>query len=453
MSRQSVIQFEFQQSLVQESDRSPWSEKVSVSVRLFAEAITSGWYRNQFSSRGNDFVVLLAIAMHARPLQGDDLAMLVGLKMALPEDAGRLYTRISDVALADELGMSRITIARAVRNLAERKSITILEIPERLTAFRDSHGRFNGTRVYLVAGDILNNILEKNVKMVSLSENKNRGYEVNQGHRGVNVNIPVDHHKSKKTIRVPDLCINLKEEKEEDEASMSFERRVFAYFAWRKGYLEYRPTHKERVALKRLFEDSFSLDQVLTGIDEAFDRATLPRYFTHCAAITRDLFISQQENRISEQRQVSTRKPEALQETDSSESLSNCSIEPELLKAIEVYQSSGRQISKDLLLRFRMMVKCCDIAARANGSTGGDWLADALTRAFGVAQPKNIINYADATLRDWIEHGQNQKYPGQRRKLKLSSEKSDVKTQEPAAHAGIRRYLEEHGGIQSGERD
>jgi hypothetical protein len=151
---QRVLQFEYQQSLVQETDRSGWSEIVTVSIRLLSEAITSGWYRLQFANRGNDFVILLAIAMHARPLKGDDLIMLVNLHMATQEDEGRLYARVSDAALADELGMSRMTIARATRRLAEDKSIHMVEIPEKLFAFRDSRGRFNGKKVYLIAGDI-----------------------------------------------------------------------------------------------------------------------------------------------------------------------------------------------------------------------------------------------------------------------------------------------------------
>src|SRR5512145_1465221 len=118
MSQQRILQFEYQQSLVQESDRPGWSEEISVSVRILSEALTSGWYRERFGSRGNDFVILLAIAMHARPLKGDDLELLVRLGMATPQDEDRLYARVSDVALADELGMSRMTIARATERLA-----------------------------------------------------------------------------------------------------------------------------------------------------------------------------------------------------------------------------------------------------------------------------------------------------------------------------------------------
>src|SRR4030065_158556 len=104
MTQQRVLQFEYQQSLVQDSDRPGWSEEVTVSVRLLSDALTSGWYRERFGNKGNDFVILIAIAMHARPLKGEDLALLVGLGMATPEDDGRLYARVTDLALADELG-------------------------------------------------------------------------------------------------------------------------------------------------------------------------------------------------------------------------------------------------------------------------------------------------------------------------------------------------------------
>jgi predicted glycosyltransferase len=46
----------------------------------------------------------------------------------------------NDLALADELGVNRKNIARSTERLVEEKSIGILEIPEDLTAFSESHG-------------------------------------------------------------------------------------------------------------------------------------------------------------------------------------------------------------------------------------------------------------------------------------------------------------------------
>ena len=197
MTQQRVLQFEYQQSLIQDSDHSGWSENVTVSVRLHSEAITSGWYRTQFAGRGNDFVILLAIAMHARPLKGDDLKMLVNLHMATLEDEGRLYARVSDVALADELGMSRMTIARAERRLAVDKSIFIMEIPEKLSAFRDLHGRFNGNKVYLIAGDIQSRFLEKGIQKVDHAANRSTVDSADNTHRAAKSGSVNEHPDTK----------------------------------------------------------------------------------------------------------------------------------------------------------------------------------------------------------------------------------------------------------------
>ena len=163
MNPQRVLQFEYQQSLTFLSDRPTWSELLEVSVRILSTAFSSGWYKEHFNSRGNDFVVLLSIAMHGRPLKGDDLKLLIDLGMAQPEDDGRLYARVTDLGLADELGMSAKTIQRCAERLQRQGAISILEIPDMTTTFRDSHGRFSGSKVYLLSGDLQGRFLEKNV--------------------------------------------------------------------------------------------------------------------------------------------------------------------------------------------------------------------------------------------------------------------------------------------------
>ena len=459
MSKQRVLQFEYLQSLVQDSDRSGWSEKVTVSIRLLSEAITSGWYRNQFASRGNDFVILLAIAMHARPLNGADLQLLVNLHMAKPSDEGRLYARVSDVALADELGMSRITIARATRRLADDKSLSIMEIPEKITAFRDSHGRYNGNKVYLIAGDMQGRLLEKSIEKVNCVT-KSSSVDLTGDRNGVIKSSSDDVHQDIKRARhLPNLCINVKDEKDDGEETSAFIKRVFSYFAQRKVDPDYHPTIKEQIALEKLIRDGFTFEQIIAGIDVAFIRPSRPRYFTHCAAITRDLVRLQQDSRTPVTRQPENHEPEALQESLQPEFVPAEVIETPLARAVEVYRSCGREINNDLLARFRLMAARCNEAAVLAGATGGDWLADALSRALGVAQPGSLINYADAVLDDWIINGHNDK-PARRTFTPKSTLPDTVKVvqrgkagREPAAHAGIREYLENHGEIHNGNRD
>jgi hypothetical protein len=435
---QRVLQFEYQQSLVQESERSGWSERFSVSVRILSEAITSGWYRQQFAHRGNDFIILLAIAMHARPLKGDDLKMLVNLHMATPEDEGRLYARVSDVALAEELGISRMTVARSAQRLAKEKSLNMVEIPEMQIAYRDSHGRFNGKRVYLLAGDIQSKFLEKNVERLN---------------HAVKRSMVDGFHVTKRCMGGSKLNMNKNNEEEDEEVFVPFFQEIFPYFARKKGDLEYHPTIKEQIALEKLVRDGFCLEQIIAGIDIAFIRPSRPRYFTHCAAIARDLVRLQQEIRKPDANQVKTGKPEALGDTGQQQGAQGEVIEAELAEAIEVYRSSGREISDDLMTRFRMIVKRCDQAARSANSSGGEWLAAALTLALGVARPRYLLNYADAVISDWISNGQHQSREAEAGKSVENKRNSRKAGREPAIHAGIREYLKSRVGDLNGNRN
>jgi hypothetical protein len=453
MAQQRVLQFEYQQSLLLDSERSGWSENFSVSVRLLSEAITSGWYRARYSSHGNDFVILLAIAMHARPLKGDDLDMLVNLHMVKSSDEGRLYARVSDVALADELGMSRTTVARACQRLAADKSINILEIPKMFSAFRDSHGRFNGTKVYLIAGDIQSRFLEKSIEKVNHAAKRGTDELADDSDsftksRTLNANRESNNDRSAQDSR-----INVLEKEEDEEVATPTIARIFAYFAKRKADPDYHPTIKEQIALEKLIKDGFTYEHIVAGIEVAFIRPFRPRYFTHCAAITRDLIHLQEETRMATTRQPEKKEPEALRQMDLVDGKSGEVIEPHLESAVEVYRSSGREITHDLLVRFRLMAERCEQAAHQAGTTGGDWLADALTRALGVALPRNLINYADAVLSDWISNGRVEKQVMRTEKPNLNQRATIRARRGPAAHVGIREYLEQHGGVPNGVRD
>jgi hypothetical protein len=120
-------------------------------VRFTYEAFSSGWLKENFRGRGGptDFLVMTAISNHARPLRGPDLRRLVRLGVATQADEGRLYARVTDVGLADELGCGRDTVKNAAERLAEKKLIRICELSD---DFRDSSGQFSGTRAFLISG-------------------------------------------------------------------------------------------------------------------------------------------------------------------------------------------------------------------------------------------------------------------------------------------------------------
>ena len=256
-------------------------EGLSVSVRIFYEALASGWLRDNFSGRGGgtDFMVLLAIALHARPLRGDDLDLLVSLGVASPEDEGRLYARVTDVGLADELGFSdRETIAMAAQRLKRRGLIDIYPLPP---DFRDSRGRFQGSKAYVISGD-LNRFLSKEV-----SEGRphragsTRTVGADLRHRAGltrTVNGDFESHRAGSTPENRGQTrTNIVEEAEAaEEASPPLTpptdvSAVWQRFAARKGDPDFEPTHRDRLRLREILAEGYSVEQILAGIDLAFD--------------------------------------------------------------------------------------------------------------------------------------------------------------------------------------
>jgi len=146
----NLIVIEHTQSITFDESNQP-KETMSVSVRLAYEAFSSGWIRENFGGRSGptDFLVLAGIANHARPLHGDDLQQMIDLGVATQTDKGRLYARVTNVGLADELGMERETVGDAARRLAEKGLIRICPLPDN---FRDSKGQFGGNKAYIIAG-------------------------------------------------------------------------------------------------------------------------------------------------------------------------------------------------------------------------------------------------------------------------------------------------------------
>jgi len=160
-----VVQIEHTQLLELDTEH-VYSERVVTRVIETGDALTSGWLRLNFSKNPVDYLVLHGILHHTRPLAGQDYEQLLALKLVTPEDKGRLYARITDIGLADILGPHRTTIAAAAQRLADKGLIRIAQIPEavlRRGGLRDSHGKFEGNCIYLIAGDF-GNVLSKEMQ-------------------------------------------------------------------------------------------------------------------------------------------------------------------------------------------------------------------------------------------------------------------------------------------------
>jgi hypothetical protein len=338
--------------------------------------------------------------------------------------------------------------------LMEEHAIKVIEIPDANVFFRDSHGRFNGSKVYLIAGDLQNRFLEKHVEK---NDRWTKSPTV-EGHRRTKSPSVEPHRWTKSPATRTKVRTNIIDEEDEEEDSTALGEGVFAYFAKRKGSSDYQPTVKEQAALEKLLADGFTFEQIIAGIDAAFSRPSRPRHFTHCAAIARDLVRLQQESRTLETRtQPETLEPEALEKTDQFPAETSPApvdvIETALARAVDVYRSAGREITGDLLARFRLMAARCDPAAHAAGASGGDWLADALTTALGVARPGNLLNYADAVLNDWVANGRSEKPLKPAARPRSNNRKTPGRSREPGVNQGIIDYLEKHGGMPHGDPD
>ncbi len=412
---QRVIQFEYQQNLAFASDQPGWSEELIISVRILSEAITSGWYAKSFGKHGLDFVVLIAIAMHSRPLVGDDLELLTRLGLATKSDEGRLYSRVSDKGLAAELGIDRDTVGACATRLGQGKFITIATLPDG-TMLRDSRGEFAGSKVFLVSGE-LQELLQKGIShraenfrtVTDLTADGAENFRTvetdDSPHRAENFG----QKREKPRTNIDDVD-SAEGEVNGGAAAAPLSDRIFAFFAGCKGLATYEPSPKERAALDSLLLDGFTYEQIIAAIESAFERPTKPRYFTLCANIARDQARTpagtpQPESRVSNARQSVTDQPAARrgarQEPD------ELHVEPELAQAVEIYCSGGRPLTEDVLARLRRMAYRCSQAAQANGETGAAWVAEALELAQGNADPKSLLNYADKVLKGWIKSGRS----------------------------------------------
>jgi hypothetical protein len=357
-----VLLYACQQSISAPPTGNQWSETLAISIHLFSEAFASGWYREQFGKDSKSFLVLLGIVMHARPLCGPDLALLIRLGLATPADEHRLYARITDSGLADEIGFHRDTVARCAQQLADRGLIHIGLLPDGY-GFRDSRGSFAGTKLYLVAGEV-EKCLHKQL----------HHRESAPASRAEKFGRPAENFRTNIESLKESVVVN-----GGDTAGDSL-HQIFSAFALRKCLPSYSPTPKERAAADQLLADGFQLDSdILPGIARAFDDAPRPvRYFTYCAHVIRE----------SRKRAAPAPRPGS-----SKPHTTDLPIPPELARAAALYARAAGQCGSDSLIRLGCMAQSCAGAAQAAGASGEDWLADALEEAIGRANPRHVLAY------------------------------------------------------------
>ncbi|RMH48058.1 MAG: hypothetical protein D6694_00960 [Gammaproteobacteria bacterium] len=267
-----VIQFNHTQSISWNGER--WSETVDVQVILTSAALSTAWLREHFTGRNGgtvDFTVLISIIMHSRPLRGDDLVLFEKLGLATSADEGRLYARISDVGLADELGIHRKTIAASARRLAAAGFIAVLDLPD---GFRDSRGRFSGNKAYLVSGDMARYLpkivtsdddaalAHRDTPVTTVAPNRGSLTATADPKNASTVAVEVPYRGSSTATNIND---EEDEEGEEEFLEKIATQQVFARFALLLGR-EYTPTQKDRKLLRQLSQDGYRTGDVMAGM-------------------------------------------------------------------------------------------------------------------------------------------------------------------------------------------
>ena len=400
-----ILTIEYQQVLRYNSDQQGWSEALDISVRLHAEALTSGWLRDQFTGRSGplEFMVLMTITLHTQPLTGKMLQQLLGLGIARPTDEGRMFSMVTDLGLGEELGINRHTVDEVTRRLADRQLLDIWTLPAALR----NQGRFANTKIYILSGTVQ----QAFVKEITPKPHLISGVDDHRGSRPATVDTRASHRGSKpatvKTTSDPrrgssgasnaadpatNVVVDVVDQDQELEVVFSDEA-VFAHFAARQGRPS-SPTGRDRQAVNELREAGYSLAEILAGIDLAFDRGDQPKRFAYCARIVQDTPPA----RLLA-RSLST--PEQPAESD--QSLTSIAIPADLAEAVEVYQSAGKELRPDVVARLRLLADEYDAAARQHASTGPEWLAQALQRGLGIAD--DLLLYAQGVLRNWITSG------------------------------------------------
>jgi len=336
-----VLMFDYRQSISTSASGKSWSETMDISLSLCSSALSSGWYRKMFGKDAKSFVLLMALAMHGRPLARSDLRLLVSLGMAQESDEGRLYARVTDTGLADELGMHRDTIARCAETLSKLGLIETVRIPENLE-FRDSHGMYAGAKIYLIAGD-LEGRLKKSIQ--PRAENTSTGGSGDKS--GLEKTGDDGAEKS-----APDPIVPESEEQYDETAEKSG-----------TGSANLEPKSAQN-ALHRGGKPS--------GFAEKF--------------------------RINMLKKKKMRRRQPTQDQP-------LLIAPELQGVVQVVSAAGMDVDAPVLARLTMMVSDIDPMARSAQSSGAEWVRAALQLGLGVASQGRLLNYASAVLNDWKMNG------------------------------------------------
>ena len=147
----TILKLVYEQTIIADASDQLVEMRPGTHLELGYEAIQRNWFK-RLAPNWIDLAILLSVGLHARPLIGADLQLLMDFGLATINDAGRLYARVTDVGLADILTCHRDTVRHAAERLNARGLLRTVDLPPN---FRDSRGTFAGNTAYLLTGQVL----------------------------------------------------------------------------------------------------------------------------------------------------------------------------------------------------------------------------------------------------------------------------------------------------------
>jgi len=382
MPTQPAFVITYQQTIGVESNSPEWSEAKEISVKITSSALTSGWLK-QFATHPIDLLILHTIGLHVRPLDDDDIRRLQPYGLVTLADKGRLFTYITDVGIADELGIHRTTVSDSAKRLQQAGNLIIREMSAAEKKAQAAQGRFAGSRIYILSGkcQITKDIQPKNHRV------------------GLTDTVPLEVLPTvsvKPTPPVGATDINVVDVVVGGET----EKVVNLFCQLKGGGYEFSP--KDREHLSQLFAAGYTQEQILQGITIAFELTSKPKQFVQCARVTRQRFSPSgtPENGTPALRNANIQN--AVTENESA-----ITQHPELAGAIEKYRRLvKRELDVDDVTRLKHLATLCDESACKAGETGPVWLGEALDIAFTADAPvESPLSYVKGILRNWMEHG------------------------------------------------
>jgi len=196
--------------------------------------------------------------------------------VATEADEGRLYARVTDVGLADELGCGRDTVKNAAQRLAGKELIRICELPD---DFRDSKGQFSGTKAFLISG-IPSNYVSKAITQGNGGGThrdglSSTGDKVETHRAGLSSTIQGSReYRAGLTVTADPAhragLSGTNEEEEEAEEEDDIISSLLDRFASRRNDPAYRACAREREQVRELLDEGYSADQIAGAIDQVF---------------------------------------------------------------------------------------------------------------------------------------------------------------------------------------